>query len=179
MVTTVLGIRHHGPGSARSVVRSLRSLKPDIVLVEGPPEATNSLSLLAEKDMVPPVALLIYAPEHLQQAVYYPFAVFSPEWQACCYAIQNTIPVRFIDLPQAHQMAERIESSRIEHSQTDEETPRMPVQSVVKQSTNDGQMSASAFSQDPLSHLAVAAGYTDSERWWEHLVEQRQDNTAL
>lgn len=78
-MTTVFGIRHHGPGSARSLVRSLQALSPDIVLVEGPPEATDSLSLLAEPDMRPPVALLLYSPDHLQQAVYYPFAVFSPE----------------------------------------------------------------------------------------------------
>jgi hypothetical protein len=32
---------------------------------------------------------------------------------------------------------------------------------------------------DPLSLLAQAAGYSDGERWWEHLVEQRQDSTAL
>jgi hypothetical protein len=35
----VFGIRHHGPGSARSLVRALDALQPDCVLVEGPPEA--------------------------------------------------------------------------------------------------------------------------------------------
>ncbi|MGB7485089.1 MAG: DUF5682 family protein, partial [Phormidesmis sp.] len=108
MTTTIFGIRHHGPGSARSLVRSLQSLNPDIILVEGPPEATDSLSLLAEADMKPPVALLIYPPDHLQQSAYYPFAVFSPEWQAIQHGLQRSIPVRFMDLPQTHQMAERI-----------------------------------------------------------------------
>ena len=37
MTTTVLGIRHHGPGSARSVAAELERLDPDIVLIEGPP----------------------------------------------------------------------------------------------------------------------------------------------
>nr|MDJ0707598.1 DUF5682 family protein [Leptolyngbyaceae cyanobacterium MO_188.B28] len=32
---------------------------------------------------------------------------------------------------------------------------------------------------DPLFWLAEAAGYRDSERWWEHMVEQRQDSAAL
>ena len=42
----VFGIRHHGPGSARSVSRALRELRPDCVLVEGPPEADDLLPLL-------------------------------------------------------------------------------------------------------------------------------------
>ncbi|MDX2242670.1 MAG: DUF5682 family protein, partial [Leptolyngbyaceae cyanobacterium bins.302] len=32
---------------------------------------------------------------------------------------------------------------------------------------------------DPFALLAQAAGYNDSERWWEHLVEQRQDSKDL
>ena len=35
-VVHILGIRHHGPGSARSVVRVLDELQPTIVLVELP-----------------------------------------------------------------------------------------------------------------------------------------------
>ncbi|MEL6469998.1 MAG: DUF5682 family protein [Cyanobacteria bacterium J06623_4] len=168
--TTVFGIRHHGPGSARSLVRSLQSLSPDIVLVEGPPEATESLSLLAEADMRPPVALLLYSPEHLQQAVYYPFAVFSPEWQACQYAINNNIPVRFIDLPQSHQMAERVAQAA---------TSQQFEAAAVGETTTELLSASEQMLRDPLSYLAHAAGYPDSERWWEHLVEHRQDDTAL
>jgi hypothetical protein len=32
----ILGIRHHGPGSARSVVAELDRLQPAMVLIEGP-----------------------------------------------------------------------------------------------------------------------------------------------
>ena len=35
------------------------------------------------------------------------------------------------------------------------------------------------INQDPLSHLARAAGYSDSERWWEHLVEHRRDGKEI
>ncbi|MGD1865410.1 MAG: DUF5682 family protein [Phormidesmis sp.] len=179
--TTVFGIRHHGPGSARSLVRSLQTLHqaqgPDIILVEGPPEANNSLSLLAEADMKPPVALLIYPPDHLQQSAYYPFAVFSPEWQAIQHGLHHSIPVRFMDLPQTHQMAERV-------------TNQQKVE-ATELSANDAQASETATTKDeeiaegpmrkaildPLSLLAEAAGYTDSERWWEHIVEQRQNST--
>lgn len=144
----IFGIRHHGPGSARSLRQALESLKPDIILVEGPPDAEEVLPLLTHEEMEPPVALLIYVSDEPQRAVYYPLAVFSPEWQALHYGLQRKIPVRFMDLPQAHQLAMDNE---------DEHGIRI----------------------DPLSYLAEAAGYSDSERWWEHLVETRRDSREL
>ena len=57
----IFGIRHHGPGSARSVLNALRQLQADIALVEGPPDAEPILPLLAGDAMQPPIAILIYA----------------------------------------------------------------------------------------------------------------------
>ncbi|PIQ23225.1 hypothetical protein COW36_18985 [bacterium (Candidatus Blackallbacteria) CG17_big_fil_post_rev_8_21_14_2_50_48_46] len=99
------GIRHHGPGSARSLRKALAHLQPDLLLIEGPPEADGLIDLTA-RGMVPPVALLLYDPAHPAQAVYYPFARFSPEWQALQYAHEQQIPARFCDLPQAHYWQE-------------------------------------------------------------------------
>ncbi len=103
---SILGIRHHGPGSARSVRRALESLSPDCVLIEGPPDAAEILPLAADKGLKPPVAILVYAPDEPSRAVYYPFASFSPEWQAIQYALKRKVPVRFMDLPQAHRFGE-------------------------------------------------------------------------
>ena len=44
----IFGIRHHGPGSARSLVRALNDLMPDIILIEGPPDANEVIHLLAQ-----------------------------------------------------------------------------------------------------------------------------------
>ena len=33
----LFGIRHHGPGCARSLLRALDELRPDCILIEGPP----------------------------------------------------------------------------------------------------------------------------------------------
>ncbi len=104
MSISVFGIRHHGPGCARSLRAALEVLEPDIVLVEGPPDAQNVLPLLVHEEMKPPVALLIYAPDEPRRAAYYPFTTFSPEWQALHYAAQRSIPARFMDLPQAIQL---------------------------------------------------------------------------
>ncbi|WP_394829786.1 DUF5682 family protein [Pendulispora albinea] len=144
----VFGIRHHGPGSARTVRLALDELGPDIVLVEGPPDAQSVLPLLVHPAMKPPVALLVYASDAPSQAVFYPFAIFSPEWQALTYALERGIPARFMDLPLAHQLGD-----------TAQETPSAPDEAV----------------HDPLAALAAAAGYRDRELWWEQQIEQRAD----
>jgi Family of unknown function (DUF5682) len=99
------GIRHHGPGSARSLGEALAELEPDVVLIEGPPEADGLLELARDPEMQPPVALLGYVPGEPKTAAFWPFAVFSPEWQAIRYALGAGVPVRFCDLPAAHQLA--------------------------------------------------------------------------
>src|SRR5215470_15130860 len=99
----VFGIRHHGPGCARSLRQALDALAPDAILVEGPPDADGVLPLAADPAMRPPVALLVYRPDTPKRAVFYPFAEFSPEWQAIRFQQQRNVPVRFMDLPMAFQ----------------------------------------------------------------------------
>jgi len=197
----IFGIRHHGPGSARSLRHALEELQPDIILVEGPPDADSVIPLLNHKDMQPPVALLVYAPDQPQQAVYYPFAVFSPEWQAIHYALTNNIPVRFMDLPQYHRLGVRgqgmgdggKEIPENPPETINENPPTEDLDSETQHSAHSTQNSPApdpaAFTDpqpptpspqiDPLGWLAEAAGYSDGERWWEHMVEQRQDSVGL
>ncbi len=104
-MTHIFGIRHHGPGSAKSLLKSLQDLQPDIILVEGPADATEMLPWLAHQDMEPPVALLVYRPDNPKRAGFFPFAIFSPEWQGIQYALGQNIPVRFMDLPQGYFLA--------------------------------------------------------------------------
>src|SRR6266567_1051641 len=117
----IFGVRHHGPGCARSLRAALEKLEPDIVLVEGPPDAQEALPWLVSEEMQPPVALLIYAQDKPQHAVFYPFTHFSPEWQALRYALKRGIPARFMDLPQAFQLAKEQTS---DHAGEAEETPQ-------------------------------------------------------
>ncbi len=171
----VFGIRHHGPGSARSLREWLTALTPDCVLVEGPPDAAEVLEYAAHAEMKPPVALLIYDPEKPQRAVYYPFAVFSPEWQAIQYGLANQVPVRFMDLPQNIQMGIAAEAEA-------KLAAPVPAGSEPEDTVDDSDglpSSVPHINQDPLSHLARAAGYSDSERWWEHMVEHRRDGKEI
>ncbi|MFL6634177.1 MAG: DUF5682 family protein, partial [Massilia sp.] len=70
MSVHLFGIRHHGPGCARSLAAALRALEPDCILVEGPPEADALAGFAGRPDLAPPVALLVYAPADPRRAVF-------------------------------------------------------------------------------------------------------------
>lgn len=146
MSVHVFGVRHHGPGSARSLVAALRALTPDVVLVEGPVEASEEIRWIADPLLRPPVALLVFRPDMPLSSVFYPFAAFSPEWNALRYALDAKVPARFMDLPWSNWMA-------LEALEGEPEIPR----------------------EDPLETMAKAAGETDFERLWDRLVESRGD----
>lgn len=155
----VFGIRHHGPGSAASLRQALRQWQPDSVLVEGPPEGDALIARVADEKLRPPVSLLVYPLEDARRGVNFPFAEFSPEYQALRYATMAGVPARFIDLPISNMLALELEAAQ------------------APQADSPGEAIANGLirGRDPLLALATAAGYEDGERWWEHLVEQRQD----
>ena len=152
---TVLGVRHHGPGSARSVLAELDRVKPAIVLIEGPADADPVLALAADPGMTPPVALLGYAPDEPRISAFWPFAVFSPEWQALTWARARGVPVRFCDLPAGMVLA---------RGEEEEDGESRNARSEEKE-----------LISDPIGRLAAAAGYDDPERWWDDLIESRVD----
>ncbi|MGM1058165.1 DUF5682 family protein [Saccharothrix sp. Mg75] len=100
----LLGIRHHGPGSARMVTAALEAARPEVVLVEGPPEGDALLGHVP--GLVPPVALLLHDEAEPARAAFWPFAEFSPEWRAVVWARAHDVPVRFFDLPAAVTLGE-------------------------------------------------------------------------
>lgn len=164
MSVHVFGIRHHGPGSARSLRQALKALSPNILLVEGPPEGDALLPLVTAPQMQPPVALLIYRPDQPAKTAVYPFALFSPEWQAITYGLQQGIPVQFMDLPLAQMMA-------LAEPARQDESPPASAEMPPEWET--------AVAQDPLRWLAEVSGDSDGEAWWERMVEQRQHSDEL
>ena len=148
-VVHLLGIRHHGPGSARSVVRVLDDLQPTVVLVELPADCESALSWVGHEHLNPPVALLGYVVDQPSRAAFLPFAEFSPEWQAFAWAARHGVPVRAIDLPLAISLADNVGESELR---------------LVDHPVGD-----------PLAALAAAAGDPDPERWWDDVVEHRGD----
>lgn len=156
MQVTILGIRHHGPGSARCVLQALKNLEPDCILLEAPSDAQALLQHVLHKKLKPPVAMLVYNPQDLRQAAFLPLAEFSPEWQAMRWALKRECPLRFFDLPMSQSFV--LEGARQTRIQLN--TP-----------TED-------WMRDPLSTAARLAGFSDVERWWEHSFEQHDGETA-
>ncbi len=184
MNTHLLGIRHHGPGSARNVRDFLENLKPDLILVEGPPDADHILQWITHEELKPPVAILLYQSDDPQQSVFYPFAEFSPEWQAILYAKRNNIHVRFMDLPAAHSFALKKERSEKAYAEA-QATAEQAVTEVTTESDNKevAEENVAVITpnvyRDPTTYLAEAAGYTDGEKWWETFFEHRHNNESV
>ena len=93
MTVHLLGIRHHGPGSARSVLTMLDEVQPDVVLVELPADVEPVLRWIGDAGLRPPVAVLGYVVAEPARAAFAPLASFSPEWQAIAWANANDVPV--------------------------------------------------------------------------------------
>ena len=145
----ILGIRHHGPGSAALLRKALDVLDPACVLVEGPPEGDELIQYIADPDLKPPVAMLLHASDEASLASFMPFAEFSPEWQAIHWALKHEQPVRFIDWPAAISLA--LQKAARDNPESVPPQPRA----------------------DALDLLASAAGYEDGETFWNGLIEQR------
>lgn len=163
----LLGVRHHGPGSARAVRAALAAARPRTVLIEGPPEADALIPLAADEDMRPPVALLAHAVDEPGRSAFWPMAEFSPEWVALRWALEHGVPARFIDLPATHSLAWEREEGKQEREQEQEQGEGEEQRERGEESAGEGMRA------DPLAGLAAVAGYDDPERWWEDVVEHR------
>ncbi|MFI1156038.1 DUF5682 family protein [Streptomyces sioyaensis] len=172
----LLGVRHHGPGSARAVRAALEQYTPAAVLIEGPPEADELVPLAAREEMRPPVALLAHAQDDPGRAAFWPLADFSPEWVALRWALEHGVPVRFIDLPAAHSLAMGEDGEQAEGQTSGGEEPEGEQPGGEKSGGEgpEGEQGTQADVRvDPVRVLAEAAGYDDPERWWEDVVEHR------
>ena len=162
----VLGIRHHGPGSARAVVAALERQRPTAVLIEGPPEADALVQFAAGRTLRPPVALLAYVAHQPARSAFWPFAEFSPEWQALRWGVAHGAEVRFVDLPAATMLAEPAAS----------EPDELPGDETEDAADEPGEAHVRT---DPIAVLARTAGYDDPERWWDDVVEHQPDGNPF
>lgn len=199
----VLGIRHHGPGSARALATVLEDYRPDCVLIEGPADA-DGLIEWAGRGLEPPVALLAWDNTDPSQASFWPMAVFSPEWQALSWAVTHGAQAHFMDLPAAAVLAARKAERERARSEADAEAgaeDEVETEEPLDDTSGSEDPSDSGGSEgtdspadsgsegvdvaardaaqpvrtDPIAELARLAGYEDPEAWWEDVVELRME----
>src|SRR5215831_2393026 len=157
----LFGVRHHGPGSAASLVAALDRLDPAAVLIEGPSDAADLLRFAALPGMQPPVALLLHAAEEPKLASFFPFASFSPEWRTLLWALERERPVRFIDWPAAIALAVRKERETAEAAAAEAGTDEVEADADAPPSP----------ARDPLEAIARVSGHSDGEAFWNAMVE--------
>ncbi|QDY08251.1 VWA domain-containing protein [Micromonospora sp. HM134] len=94
----LIGVRHHSPALAVALPRLLAGYRPEVLLLELPPELGQWLPWLADPATTAPVALAGVLGDGGGPA-FYPFADFSPELVAVRWAARNGVPVVPCDLP--------------------------------------------------------------------------------
>lgn len=167
MTVEIFGIRHHGQGSAKSLLKAFEEFSPDCILIEGPSEANEIIHFVSDRNLKPPVAILVYLKNNPKKSVSYPFAVFSPEWQAMKYGINKNINVSFIDLPQYYQLR-------------DEEDDLSKSEDLLKLADENKNITpVNEYKNDPIKFFANIAGYEDVEVWWDNFIEVRKDYSDI
>lgn len=92
------GIRHFSPAGAYFLRQFLDEVKPSLVLIEGPADFDFLIDDIVSKNLVPPFAIMAYTKEAPIDTILYPFAEYSPEYQAILWAKENNTECHFFDL---------------------------------------------------------------------------------
>lgn len=146
----IFGVRHLSPGASYHLLDYLKEKKPKCILIEGPSDATALIQSVAQKQVKPPIALLAYTTQLPIETVLYPFATYSPEYQAICWGVKKKLEVRFIDLPTDIMLNLRQERNR-EHTEDADEFY--------------------AFHNELYNGLASHSSEIDYESYWERNFE--------
>jgi Family of unknown function (DUF5682) len=114
-------VRHHSPAAARLVRQLICDRKPSLVLIEGPSDFNDRLDELLLPHKLPiAIYSYIHTANNIRRGAFYPFCIYSPEWQALQSARQLDIPVQFIDKPWKNLSTDR----RSENAYSDETLTR-------------------------------------------------------
>jgi len=143
------GIRHLSPAGAKHILQILKKNKPELVLIEGPSDLTVLMDDICHSKSVPPIAMMAYSETVPIESILYPFAEYSPEYQAILWAKKHNVECRFIDLPSSVFLA------------------------ITKQKRNRTERYSNM--SDVYQKIAEQSGEQDQEIYWERNFEHRTD----
>ena len=92
-------VRHHSPRAAGCLRAWLEKVRPELVLVEGPSDAESLIPIITDQESHPPIAILAYSTDGKPQSCMWPFARYSPEYEALRWARENGVKAGFVDWP--------------------------------------------------------------------------------
>ncbi|MCA9194998.1 MAG: hypothetical protein KDB03_24670 [Planctomycetales bacterium] len=193
----VFGVRHLSPMGAWHLLRFLEEKQPDLILVEGLDDAKDLIPDICRRETRPPIAILAYTSELPVRTIVYPFARYSPEYQAIKWAHEHAVRVEFFDLPSTvflglidreqkqfeAQLANRhCETSENEGKNSELDLVETPVNRTDKPTeppasptTQPSKQFFPSHSPEPppslYTRIAEQAGERDYETYWERNFE--------
>src|SRR5579884_89434 len=167
----VFGIRHLSPMGAWHLRAFLDRVLPDLVLIEGLDDATDLLPDVTRKQTQPPIAILAYTDSLPVRTLVYPFARYSPEYQAICWAHEHDVAVEFFDLPSDIFLGlQDVEIQKLEKRRREaRESP--PSEEDRLEALGVPEPRQSLYQQ-----IAELAGERDYDTYWERNFEHNPDS---
>lgn len=162
----VFGVRHLSPMGAWQLRQFLDRTQPELVLIEGLDDATELLPDVTRKQTAPPIAILAYTDSLPVRTLVYPFARYSPEYQAIRWAHEHGAQAEFFDLPSNVFLGlqdaelEWLEQKRREASEASEADVEPPAPAGLPEPR------PSLYQQ-----IAELAGERDYDTFWERRFE--------
>ncbi|MEO7332152.1 MAG: DUF5682 family protein [Minicystis sp.] len=163
-------VRHHSPRSSAVLLAYLAQIKPRLVLVEGPDDASFLIDVLVDEKTKPPVAILGYRTDGTQGSSLWPFASYSPEYVALKWGVENGARVAFIDVPVGRALA-----GHVHEEEFDADAGELSLAGDAEPALADEEtLSGEAPADRPLpvpEACARATGYRSFEEFWEASFE--------
>ncbi|MGO4544717.1 DUF5682 family protein [Paenibacillus sp. 2TAB23] len=151
----IFGIRHLSPAGAVHLIRFLNETQPQLVLVEGPSDATRLINQITLSGVKPPIAILAYTEQLPIRTVVFPLAEYSPEYQAFHWAAAHGVEARFIDLPS--DVSVSLYAGR---------------RAAIREGNEEGAREYYRRTNKRYEQVAELAGEPDYETYWERHFEQ-------
>lgn len=92
-------VRHHSPRAAACLRNCLETVRPELILIEGPSDGEPLIPVITDQESQPPIAILAYSTDGQPQSCMWPFVRYSPEYEALRWARRHGVKARFIDWP--------------------------------------------------------------------------------
>ena len=164
------GIRHLSPAGAFYLRKFLDKTRPSTVLIEAPSDFEDISKDITRAETKPPFAILAYTSHAPVSTILYPFAEYSPEYQAILWCRENNAEFRFMDLPSEVFLALYERKTAGENASDDEESGE-----------NGFNNDPSAGEEQKISvyeKLDILSGEDSHDTFWERTLEHCQDEEA-
>ncbi|MCI8386882.1 MAG: hypothetical protein HFE63_00245 [Clostridiales bacterium] len=166
------GVRHLSPAGAYHLLHYLDEIKPRLVLVEGPSDFNSQLKNITMPETQPPIAILAYTSEAPVRTILYPFAEYSPEYQAIMWCHKNKVECRFMDLPSEVFLAL---SANAEAKANEDFNGDDNVDDIEESHSDEGEEGRAGVYRR-LDEISGEDG--GSETFWERVIERSADSEA-